>query len=91
MTSPQLSAATIPEVRRQLSDANEGINRYAGEEVQRWAGEKAKVVKAFNTIGAHLFLDPKYGNEKADLCKTLPSPLPEIRNGLPFSLLVTVL
>ncbi|HLG87274.1 MAG TPA: NADPH-dependent F420 reductase [Alphaproteobacteria bacterium] len=43
-----------------------GTNNSAGEEVARWA-EGAKVVKAFNTIGAANFGTPQFGAESASM------------------------
>lgn len=52
--APDLSALTI------------GTNNSAGEEVARWAAG-AKVVKAFNTIGAASFANPRFGGETASM------------------------
>jgi 8-hydroxy-5-deazaflavin:NADPH oxidoreductase len=43
-----------------------GTNDSAGEEVARWA-KGAKVVKAFNTIGAPNFANPRFGAENASM------------------------
>lgn len=43
-----------------------GTTTSAGEEVARWA-KGAKVVKAFNTIGAPNFANPKFGAERASM------------------------
>ncbi len=43
-----------------------GTNNSAGEEVARWA-RGAKVVKAFNTIGAASFGSPRFGSESASM------------------------
>lgn len=43
-----------------------GTSNSAGEEVALWANG-AKVVKAFNTIGAPNFGNPDFGNEKASM------------------------
>ena len=43
-----------------------GTNNSAGEEVGRWA-KGAKVVKAFNTIGAGNFGSPRFGSENASM------------------------
>lgn len=43
-----------------------GTNNSAGEEVGRWA-KGAKVVKAFNTIGAPNFGNPHFGSENASM------------------------
>lgn len=43
-----------------------GTNNSAGEEVGRWA-KGAKVVKAFNTIGAGNFGNPRFGSENASM------------------------
>ena len=43
-----------------------GTNNSAGEEVARWA-TGAKVVKAFNTIGAANFDNPRFGSESASM------------------------
>ncbi len=43
-----------------------GTNTSAGEEVAKWA-KGAKVVKAFNTIGAQSFGDPRFGSETASM------------------------
>lgn len=43
-----------------------GTNNSAGEEVARWA-TGAKVVKAFNTIGAVNFDNPRFGSESASM------------------------
>jgi len=52
--APDLSALTI------------GTTNSAGEEVARWA-VGAKVVKAFNTIGAGNFANPRFGGETASM------------------------
>lgn len=52
--APDLSALTI------------GTNNSAAEEVARWA-VGAKVVKAFNTIGAGNFANPRFGSETASM------------------------
>ncbi len=49
-----------------LSGLVVGTNTSAGEEVARWAAG-AKVVKAFNTIGAANFADPHFGTEAASM------------------------
>ncbi len=43
-----------------------GTHTSAGEEVARWANG-AKVVKAFNTIGAPNFANPRFGSESASM------------------------
>lgn len=43
-----------------------GTNNSAAEEVARWA-RGAKVVKAFNTIGAANFENPRFGSENASM------------------------
>jgi predicted dinucleotide-binding enzyme len=40
--------------------------RKTGEEVAKLA-KNAKVVKAFNTCGWKIMIDPRFGNEKADM------------------------
>lgn len=49
-----------------LSGLSIGTNNSAGEEVGRWA-KGAKVVKAFNTIGAPNFGNPRFGSENASM------------------------
>ena len=49
-----------------LSGLAIGTNNSAGEEVGRWA-KGAKVVKAFNTIGAPNFGNPRFGSENASM------------------------
>jgi len=49
-----------------LSGLAIGNDNSAGEEVARWA-KGAKVVKAFNTIGAANFANPKFGGESASM------------------------
>lgn len=49
-----------------LSGLSLGTTTSAGEEVARWA-KGAKVVKAFNTIGAPNFGNPAFGSEKASM------------------------
>jgi len=49
-----------------LSGLMLGTTNSAGEEVGRWA-KGAKVVKAFNTIGAPNFGNPQFGSEKASM------------------------
>ena len=49
-----------------LSGLAVGTNNSAGEEVERWA-KGAKVVKAFNTIGAANFGNPRFGSENATM------------------------
>lgn len=49
-----------------LSGLTLGTTTSAGEEVARWA-KGAKVVKAFNTIGAANFGNPTFGSEKASM------------------------
>jgi 8-hydroxy-5-deazaflavin:NADPH oxidoreductase len=49
-----------------LSGLAIGTNNSAGEEVGRWA-KGAKVVKAFNTIGAANFANPRFGSENASM------------------------
>ncbi|HEV2500865.1 MAG TPA: NADPH-dependent F420 reductase [Terriglobia bacterium] len=49
-----------------LSGLLVGTTNSAGEEVARWA-KGAKVVKAFNTIGADNFGNPKFGSEAASM------------------------
>jgi hypothetical protein len=44
---------------------------FTGEEVAKWAGPGAKVVKAFNTIGCNLYGDPQFGVQSADLRASL--------------------
>ncbi len=43
-----------------------GTNNSAAEEVSRWA-QGAKVVKAFNTIGAVNFENPRFGSQSASM------------------------
>ncbi|MBU6299731.1 MAG: NADPH-dependent F420 reductase [Alphaproteobacteria bacterium] len=49
-----------------LSGLAIGNDHSAGEEVARWA-KGAKVVKAFNTIGAASFENPRFGSESASM------------------------
>jgi 8-hydroxy-5-deazaflavin:NADPH oxidoreductase len=49
-----------------LSGLTVGLTTSAGEEVARWA-KGAKVVKAFNTIGAQNFSSPKFGSVAATM------------------------
>jgi 8-hydroxy-5-deazaflavin:NADPH oxidoreductase len=49
-----------------LSGLVVGTDNSAGEEVARWA-RGAKVVKAFNTIGAANFADPSFGGAAASM------------------------
>ncbi len=49
-----------------LSGLALGTTNSAGEEVGRWA-KGAKVVKAFNTIGAPNFAKPRFGSENASM------------------------
>lgn len=49
-----------------LSGLVVGTNNSAGEEVARWA-KGAQVVKAFNTIGAPNFGNPRFGAETASM------------------------
>jgi 8-hydroxy-5-deazaflavin:NADPH oxidoreductase len=49
-----------------LSTLAVGTTNSAGEEVSRWA-RGAKVVKAFNTIGAPNFENPRFGSENASM------------------------
>jgi 8-hydroxy-5-deazaflavin:NADPH oxidoreductase len=49
-----------------LSGLTVGTDDSAGEQVARWA-TGAKVVKAFNTIGAQSFANPGFGAEKASM------------------------
>lgn len=49
-----------------LSGLALGTTNSAAEEVARWA-RGAKVVKAFNTIGASSFASPQFGAEQADM------------------------
>lgn len=49
-----------------LSGLVVGTTNSAGEEVARWT-KGAKVVKAFNTIGADNFGNPKFGSETASM------------------------
>ena len=49
-----------------LSGLTIGTTNSAGEEVARWAKD-AKVVKAFNTIGAVNFANPQFGSERASM------------------------
>ena len=56
----------INPLKPDLSGLAIGNDNSAGEEVARWA-KGAKVVKAFNTIGAMNFADPRFGSETADM------------------------
>jgi predicted dinucleotide-binding enzyme len=56
----------INPLKPDLSGLAIGTNNSAGEEVARWA-TGAKVVKAFNTIGAPNFGNPKFGSESASM------------------------
>jgi len=49
-----------------LSGLALGHTTSAAEEVARWA-PGARVVKAFNTIGAHLMAGPRFGGERATM------------------------
>ncbi|MGH9734191.1 MAG: NADPH-dependent F420 reductase [Candidatus Acidiferrales bacterium] len=49
-----------------LSGLALGTTNSAGEEVRRWA-KGAKVIKAFNTIGAANFGNPRFGSENATM------------------------
>lgn len=49
-----------------LSGLTIGTNNSAAEEVARWA-RGARVVKAFNTIGAPNFANPRFGSESASM------------------------
>jgi NADPH-dependent F420 reductase len=49
-----------------LSGLTIGTNNSAAEEIARWA-RGAKVVKAFNTIGAASFANPRFGSESASM------------------------
>jgi 8-hydroxy-5-deazaflavin:NADPH oxidoreductase len=49
-----------------LSGLAPGTTNSAGEEVARWA-KGARVVKAFNTIGAPNFANPTFGSERASM------------------------
>lgn len=49
-----------------LSGLTIGTSDSAGEQVARWA-TGAKVVKAFNTIGAGSFSSPQFGGERASM------------------------
>ncbi len=50
-----------------LSGLDTGTATSAGEKVAGWA-RGAKVVKAFNTIGANIMANPSFGSEKPALC-----------------------
>jgi predicted dinucleotide-binding enzyme len=49
---------------RDLSGLDVGVGSSGGELVAQWA-EGAKVVKAFNSIGANIMADPKLGGQSA--------------------------
>jgi len=49
-----------------ISGLTLGTSDSAGEQVARWA-QGAKVVKAFNTIGAGSFSNPRFGSERASM------------------------
>ena len=53
-------------IRPDLSGLLIGTDNSAAEEVARWAPE-AKVVKAFSTIGAENFANPRFGSENASM------------------------
>jgi hypothetical protein len=57
--------ATNP-LKPDLSGMAVGHTTSAGEEVARWA-PGARVVKAFNTIGAHLMTSPRFGDRSASM------------------------
>ncbi len=57
--------ATNP-LRPDLSGLALGHTTSAGEQVARWA-PGARVVKAFNTIGAQHMADPRFGAERASM------------------------
>lgn len=49
-----------------LSGLDLGTNTSAAEQVARWASG-AKVVKAFNTVGANIMADPSFGSDRVVL------------------------
>jgi predicted dinucleotide-binding enzyme len=49
-----------------ISGLTVGTSDSAGEQVARWA-QNAKVIKAFNTIGAQNFSQPRFGTESASM------------------------
>jgi len=66
LTGKVLIDATNP-LLPDLSGLDTDTPTSAGEKVAGWA-RGAKVVKAFNTIGANIMANPSFGSEKPALC-----------------------